>query len=79
MRTLFPSWRRGNESDRDPWGRGFNSWPRLVGGGSGVALSCGVGCRRSSDLVLLWLWLLGLSREKQDLALGSRPALERHG
>ena len=24
--------------------------------GSGVAMSCGVGCRSSSDLVLLWLW-----------------------
>ena len=23
---------------------------------SGVALSCGVGCRRSSDPELLWLW-----------------------
>ena len=26
-----------------------------VGQGSGVALSCGVGCRCGSDLVLLWL------------------------
>ena len=24
--------------------------------GSGIAVSCGVGCRRSSDPVLLWLW-----------------------
>ena len=24
--------------------------------GSGVALSCGVGCRRGWDLVFLWLW-----------------------
>ena len=24
--------------------------------GSGVAVSCGVGCRRSSDPALLWLW-----------------------
>ena len=22
----------------------------------GVAMSCGVGCRRGSDLMLLWLW-----------------------
>ena len=22
----------------------------------GIAVSCGVGCRRSSDLELLWLW-----------------------
>ena len=27
-----------------------------VGLGSGVAMSCGVGCRRGSDLALLWLW-----------------------
>ena len=26
------------------------------GQGSGVAVSCGVGCRRGSDPVLLWLW-----------------------
>ena len=25
--------------------------------GSGIAVSCSVGCRHSSDLVLLWLWL----------------------
>ena len=25
--------------------------------GSSVAVSCGVGCRHSSDLALLWLWL----------------------
>ena len=24
--------------------------------GSGIAVSCGVGCRRSFNLVLLWLW-----------------------
>ena len=24
--------------------------------GSGVAMSCGVGCRRGSDPALLWLW-----------------------
>ena len=29
----------------------------LSGLGSGVAASCGVGRRRGSDLVLLWLWL----------------------
>ena len=27
-----------------------------MGWGSGVAMSCGIGHRRSSDLVLLWLW-----------------------
>ena len=32
------------------------SIPGPVGQGSGVAVSCGVGCRRSLDLALLWLW-----------------------
>ena len=27
-----------------------------VGQGSGIAVSCGVGHRRGSDLALLWLW-----------------------
>ena len=27
-----------------------------MGSGSGIALSCGVGCRCSWDPVLLWLW-----------------------
>ena len=34
----------------------FNPWPRSVGGGSSVAVSCGVDCRCSSDPALLWLW-----------------------
>ena len=29
---------------------------RSVGQGSSIAVSCGVGCRCGSDLVLLWLW-----------------------
>ena len=28
----------------------------LLGKGSGVAVSCGVGCRYGSDPELLWLW-----------------------
>ena len=27
-----------------------------MGYGSGVAVSCGIGCRRGSDPTLLWLW-----------------------
>ena len=27
-----------------------------MGWGSGVAVSCGAGCRRGSDPELLWLW-----------------------
>ena len=42
--------------DYHPSGCGFDPWPRSVGQRSGVAVSCGVGCRRGSDPVLLWLW-----------------------
>ena len=34
----------------------FQSLASLSGLGSGVAVSCGVGRRQGSDLVLLWLW-----------------------
>ena len=44
------------ESDWEPWGCGFDPWPHSVGWGSGVAVGCGVGCRRGSDPALLWLW-----------------------
>ena len=27
-----------------------------MGSGSSIAESCGIGCRRGLDLVLLWLW-----------------------
>ena len=37
-------------------GCGFDPWPRSVGYGSGVAVSCGVGHRCGLDLALLWLW-----------------------
>ena len=33
----------------------FDSWPHSVGQGSGIAMSCGVGHRCSSDPELLWL------------------------
>ena len=35
---------------------GFHPWPRFTGQGSSIAMSCGVGHRRGSDPVLLWLW-----------------------
>ena len=38
------------------WGCGFDPWPCSVGEGSWVAMSGGVSCRCSSDLVLTWLW-----------------------
>ena len=27
----FPLWRSGNESNQEPWGYGFDPWPRSVG------------------------------------------------
>ena len=45
-----------NKSDWEPWGCGFDPWPCLVGWGSGVAVSCGVGRGLGSDPALLWLW-----------------------
>ena len=35
---------------------GVNSWPRSVGEGFSITVSCGVGCRHGLDLALLWLW-----------------------
>ena len=32
---------------------GFDQWAKE---GSGIALSCGVGCMYGSDPMLLWLW-----------------------
>ena len=34
----------------------FNPWPHSLGWGSGIAVSCGVGCRCGLDPMLLWLW-----------------------
>ena len=34
----------------------FDPWPHSAGSGSSTAMSCGVGHRLGSDLVLLWLW-----------------------
>ena len=41
---------------KDPWGHRFSPWPSSVSLGSSVAISCGVGCKHSSDLALLGLW-----------------------
>ena len=49
-------WRSRNKSEWEPWGCGFNPWPRLLGWGSGIAVSCMVGHRHSSYLMLLCLW-----------------------
>ena len=37
-------------------GCGFDPWPSSMGKGSGIAVSCSVGHRHSSDPTLLWLW-----------------------
>ena len=34
----------------------MDPWPHSVGRGVSVAMSCGVGYRRSSDPMLQWLW-----------------------
>ena len=34
----------------------FDPWPCLVGRGSGIAVSCGIGRRRGLDPTLLWPW-----------------------
>ena len=49
-------WRSRNKSDYLPWGRRFYPWPRAVGQGSSVAMSCDVGHRHGWDPQLLWLW-----------------------
>ena len=59
VKKLYWSSRRGSvvdESNLEPWGCGFDPCPCSAGWGSGVAVSCGVGCRHRSDPVLLWLW-----------------------
>ena len=71
----FPSWRRGNESNQEPWGCGFYPWPCSVGEGSGVALSCGVGHRRGSNLAWLWLWCRPAATWEPPYAVGA--ALKR--
>ena len=52
----FPLWCVGNESDWYPQGFRFDPWLPSVGGGSGVAMSCGLGHSCDSDPTLLWLW-----------------------
>jgi len=49
-------WLSSNNPDSYPLGCRFNPWPRSVGEGSGIAVSCGVGRRCGSDPELLWLW-----------------------
>ena len=39
--------------------------------GSGVALGCGVGCRRGWDPMLLWLWQAGGYRSDSTPSLGT--------
>ena len=73
----FPSWRSGNESDWEPWGCGFDAWPPSVGWGSGVAVSCGVGCRCGCDLALLWLCPLAWEPHARGTALKRLPPKKR--
>ena len=43
----FPLWCGGNKSNQNH---------EVLGLISALATSCGAGCRRGSDLMLLWLW-----------------------
>ena len=52
----FLSWLSSNKLSQYPEGCGFGPWPRSVGEGPGVAMSCAVGHRCGSDPALLWLW-----------------------
>ena len=45
-----------NKPDQHPWGHGFDPWPCSLDYGSGIAVSCGVGHRSSSDPMFLWFW-----------------------
>ena len=53
----FPIWHSRNESTSIHEDEASYSWPHSVGCGSSIAVSCGVGCRRSSDPAFLRLWL----------------------
>ena len=51
----FLLWCSGNESNEYPWVWILVSpWPRSVGRGSSIAMSCGVGHRYGLDPMLLW-------------------------
>ena len=52
----LPSWLSSEQTWWEPWGCQFNPWPPSVGQGYGTAMSCGVGHRCGSELVLLWQW-----------------------
>ena len=52
----FLSWCSRNESDQEPWCCGSDPRSCSVSWRSRAAVSCGIGRRCSSDLVLLWLW-----------------------
>ena len=51
----FPLWSSGNESTNIREEVGLIPVPCSVGRESGIALSCGVGCRCGLDPAMLWL------------------------
>ena len=52
----FPSWLSSWRTGLGSMRMRLDPWPRSVGEGSRVAVSCGVGRRRGLDPGLLWLW-----------------------
>ena len=56
MVSEFLLWLSSNEADWQLWRFRFDPWPCSVCWVSGIAMSCGVGCRQGTDPVLLWLW-----------------------
>ena len=51
-------------------------WPCSVGSGSGAVVSCGVGRRHGSDLVLLWLWRRSVATAPTRLLAWEPPYAE---
>ena len=51
-----------------PWGCRFNPWSHSEGQVSGIATSCSVGLRHTSNMELLWLWHRPAAAPIQPLA-----------
>ena len=52
----FPLRLRGSKPNQYPREWKFDPWSCSMAWGSGIAVSCGVGCRHGLDPELLWQW-----------------------